>query len=264
MDRERIERAAAFMVENHRAGGPYEGVPEAFRPRDLDEAYAAQARFLYLSADGAEPDIVGYKIATTSRVIQELVGIDQPTFGTILAGRVHESPARLEAAHFMHLGVECEIAFRMARDLGPGSGPHDRATVADAVASCHAAFELIEDRCADYGRMEAMSLITDNAWNAGIVLGPAVTDWQTRDIGNLGGRLTLNGAAAGEGVTRDALGHPLEGLAWIANTLTARGGTLGAGLVTITGSIIATRFVAAGDHARYEVDELGAVELNVT
>ena len=65
-------------------------------------------------------------------------------------------------------------------------------------------------------------------------------------------------------MTSDALGHPLEGLAWIANNLAARGHTISAGMAVITGGIIHTKFASAGDHAVYTVENLGEVELTVS
>ena len=61
------------------------------------------------------------------------------------------------------------------------------------IETCHPAFELIEDRYADYSTMDALSLIADNCWCGGVVLGPAVIDWQTLALDQLTGTLEING-----------------------------------------------------------------------
>ena len=263
MDQTRIDRTAQHVFDAHNTGQRFEPVPEAFRPADLNEAYAAQSRFLELLGGGTMPPLAGYKIAVTSRTIQELVGLDHPCVGALLEGVVHDSPARLAGADFMRLGIECEVAVRLGRDLDFAGAPYDRDSVADAVESCHAAFEILEDRNADFDRMDALSLISDNCWNGGVVLGPAVSDWQRLDLSSLKGRLFLNGEPVGEGVSGDALGHPFAGLAYTANSVVERGQTLAAGMIVITGSIIATKFPGPGDHAQYVLEELGEVSLHV-
>ena len=262
MNTNRIERTAKYFHTAHCNGKRYEGAPVEYRPKNLEEAYAAQDRFLELSSTGS-PSVAGYKIAVTSQVIQQLVGLAHPCLGTIRGGSVYTSPSRLAESEFHHVAVECEIAFTLKDHLAPIRGEQNRESVRTLIESCHPAFELIEDRYADYSTMDALSLIADNCWCGGVVLGPAMTDWQTLALDQLTGTLEINHKKVGEGVTRDALGHPLEGLAWVANTLAEQGKSLKGGMVVITGSIIATEFLNSGDTAVFSVDGLGRTELNL-
>ena len=75
----------------------------------------------------------------------------------------------------MHLGLEFELGVRLGADLPASGAPYTRASVADAVAACMPAFELIEDRGADYGDLDAASILTDKCWCGGVVLGPEMT-----------------------------------------------------------------------------------------
>ena len=263
MNIDRIERTAQYFHDGRRNGERFEPVPEAYRPTNLQEAYAAQDRFLELSFSTDSPPIAGYKIAVTSHVIQELVGISHPCLGMIRSGSVQTSPANLPQSGFSHVGIECEIAFTLKSRLDAVRGKQDRESVTTLIESCHPAFEILDDRHADYSKMDALSLIADNCWCAGVVLGPAITNWQSLALDDLKGTLQINGKTVGQGVTRDALGHPLEGLAWIANTLAQQGKKLEAGMVVITGSIIATEFLSAGDAAVFEVERLGRTALTL-
>ena len=85
MNTNRIERTARHFHTAHRDGKQYEGAPVEYRPKNLEEAYAAQDRFLELSSTGS-PSVAGYKIAVTSQVIQQLVGLAHPCLGTIRGG----------------------------------------------------------------------------------------------------------------------------------------------------------------------------------
>ena len=263
MDQERIEKAAAFMHQTHIDGTGHQRIPEAIRPRDLDEAYAAQVVFHRLRTGTESPALAGYKIAATSKAIQEQVGLHEPFLGAILPGMIHPSPHALALDDYQQLGFECEIAVELGADLRPSGAPFDRDAVAAAVCAVYPAFELLDMRNCNLSGIDATSSITDNAMISGVVLGPATSAWRECGIGDLAGRLSVNGETRGEGNTRDALGHPLEGLAWIANNLAGRGLSMRSGMVVITGSIIATQFPGSGDRVAYEVEKLGRVELQV-
>ena len=206
-------------------------------------------------------ELVGYKVALTSKAMQEFVGVDQPMAGAVFHNVMHDSPARVDLSAHRHLGVEFEVAVFVDTDLTPESGPHTRESVRSSVSACCPAFELIEDRHADYSGLAVFDLVAENAWNAGVVIAEATGDWRHVDLESAATRLTLNGAAAGEGRTGDALGHPLEALAWLANNLNERGQALRAGEFVMTGSSIVTQFPDAGDELLFTIDGLGEARL---
>src|SRR5262249_13640186 len=104
----------------------------------------------------------------------------------------------------------------------------------------------------------ALSLIADNAWNAGIVLGSPRDPRAVPDLDKLPGHLVL-GDQRFEGKSD----RPLQALAWIAD-LTAKLGTgLRRGMIVMTGSLISTKPIAAGETAVFTVDGLGEVRLQV-
>ena len=161
------------------------------------------------------------------------------------------------------MGAECEIATLLDRDLPVSSVPYDRHKVAEAVSALMPAFEIIEDRNADYSNLFFLSVAADNAWNAGIVLGEPVTDWQSIDLVAASGSMTINGESAGSGKGGDVLGHPMEALAWLANNLADRGQSLKKDMIIMTGSIVSTKFLNEGDDVRFDMDALGEVRLEV-
>jgi 2-keto-4-pentenoate hydratase len=78
------------------------------------------------------------------------------------------------------------------------------------------------------------------------------------DLTEISGRMTINGRNAGAGVGGDIMGHPFEALAWLANLFAGRGQTLRAGAFVLLGSVVETRWVAAGDIVDVKIDRLGA------
>ncbi len=263
-DEDRIQRAVRLLYEEHHARQPFAPMPATLAPRTVDEAYAMQEWFHTLMAD-RHGRVAGYKIALTTPVMQQMVGFHEPFAGAVLAKTIHRSPVALRRADYVRLGIECEIAVQLGRDLPAEQAPYSADRIADAVAAVMPSFELVDDRQANYAQLAALilTLIADNAWNAGIVLGAPVTDWRTIDLAAARGVLRINGAAAGEGHGRDALGHPLEALAWLANARAKRGKSLRQGMIVMTGSIVATKFVNPGDEVSLAVEGLGEVQLSV-
>ena len=87
--------------------------------------------------------------------------------------------------------------------------------------------------------------------------------WAALDLAAVRGVATINGKVVGEGVGAAAMGHPLDALTWVANHLAAHSRGLVFRDVVITGSIITTKVVQAGDLVKFSIDQLGDVELRV-
>jgi 2-keto-4-pentenoate hydratase len=209
----------------------------------------------------------GYKIGLTSVVMRRMCGLDQPVAGVILERRVHRGAVRMAARDFVRLGVESELCLSIGRDLPPRSAPYTLEETAHAVGGVAAAFELVDDREADYARLDAASLIADNSWNAGVVLGefvPLGADARSLDVGALDGALRVDGRVTDRGTCADALMHPFAIVQWLAEHLRSRHSYLRAGDLVMTGSVVATRFAKTGEHYHFELGELPPAELRVT
>jgi 2-keto-4-pentenoate hydratase len=260
----RFERAAKHLYEAHERRERFAPLPDDLTPRSEEAAYAIQDAFVALRAEkrGA---IAGYKIALASPQMRRFVGVEHPQAGVLFESTVLNTPAAVRAADYLRLIVEFEIAVRMAEDLPAADAPFSRERVAAAVGAVMPALELADDRQADYAQLarHPFELIADNTWNEGVVLGYPVEEWRGTDLAAVRGRAWINGAAVGEGVGSDAMGHPLDSVAWVANHLAAHGRGLLRGEVVITGSIVTTKNVNPGDLVRFSVEHLGEVELRV-
>ena len=125
------------------------------------------------------------------------------------------------------------------------------------------AIEIVDDRYVDWRTTDTPTLIADDFFAAGCVLGAR----RSTTIGapaEMIGVTTINGAEAGRGRGSDVMGDPLNALAWLANSLAARGQTLRRDEIVLTGSLVETRWLDRGDRATVSISGLGAVELSVT
>jgi 2-keto-4-pentenoate hydratase len=262
-DRARVARIADHIFEAHRRRVRFERLRGELAPASLADAYEVQDEVHRRFAAAGWGELGGHKIALTSKAIQELCGVDQPAGGAIFASTIHRSPAEIRLGDFMHLGLEFEFGVRLGHDLPATGAPYTRASVTPAVAACMPAFELIEDRGADYGDLDAASILTDKCWCGGVVIGPEVAGWQDLDLETTPVELVWNGAVVDQGVTGAAMGHPFESLAWLANLLASRGRGMKAGELVITGSALKTRFPEPGDEATYRIAGLGEATVRI-
>lgn len=252
------EAAARWIAEQHDLRAVYRNLPPELAPADVGQAYAAQEALHRLWSPKLGP-IAGLKIATTTKVMQQLMGIDHPCGGAIFESRIHNSPANIERNAYVNVMVECELAVRLVIDLPARAEPWTRETVRSAISTVMPAFELIEDRHAIYRETSALTLIADNAWNAGIVLGRPVTPAPGLPLDGITGQLTVNDGAPVEGRTDD----PLGALAWIANLAAGRGRPLKAGQIVITGSVVPTLPVKPGDQLVFKLAGLGEARMSI-
>lgn len=229
---------------------------------NLPDAYATQEALIARMEQDDGP-AVGWKVALTSPVMQQMCGVDHPCGGAVLRGRVHHSPAVCDTSRLGRLGVEAEIALVLGRNLPAAGTPYAAEAVADAIAAAHAAIELVDDRNADYSQITAAKLIANNSLNAGIVLGSAVTDWRARDLATLKGAMLIDGQVVAEGTGADILGSPLNAVIWLANSLTTRGRMLRKGDVVMCGSFVRTQFPQAGQTVTCRVEGLGEASVSV-
>lgn len=235
-------------------------LPDGVRPTNVEEAYRCQESLIDLLLAHYGGGAIGYKIACTNVTAQRQLNVDGPFYGRLLSAFLHESGARLAARDFFMRVVEAEFAFRMGRDLPPQSAPRSREDVAAAVSAVLPGIEIVDSRFDDWTSIGAPSLTADNACNAAWVKGQALEDWRGIDLAAAAVRLTVNGNFLREGSGAAVLGHPLNALHWLANTLSMRGIGLQAGQYITTGVTMEVYMAEPGDSIVADFGPVGRVE----
>jgi 2-keto-4-pentenoate hydratase len=255
---DRLKQIAKFMLDQHKSKQNFQNLPETLMPKNLNEAYKIQEIFQKNSGRG---QLGGFKIALASKVQQELCGIDHPIAGGIFSNEIKSSPETFDLDNFHGLGLEFELAVTLSDDLKPGMEPFDKNNIKQFIKSLSPAFELIIDRDADYSNINPLTMITDNAWCSGIVLGKELSNWEKLNLDVIRSQLLWNDEAPQDAMIKDA--NPLESLSWVSNLLTSLGRTIPKDSVIITGSVIKTRAPNKGDHIIYKVEDLSEVEIKI-
>jgi len=219
----------------------------------LEDGYAVSRAWVALKlAEGRR--VIGHKIGLTSRAMQLASQISEPDYGTLLDDMLFE-PGDIPATRFIAPRVEVELAFILGRDL---QGPH--VTVDDVLAATDwvtPAIEIIDARIEQFDRhtkamRKVQDTISDNAANAGIILGGRRVKPDQVDLPWCGAVLRQNGVAEETGLAAGVQGHPAIGVAWLAMKLAPWGERLQAGEIVLAGSF--TRPVAARTGDVFEAD----------
>jgi len=236
-------------------------LPPAIAPKT--EAEGAAAQYALAQQTGAAPP-GGFKIGATALRMQEYLGLGGPVAGFMARGGIHHSGTTLRFSDFVHPGVECELAVRLAHPLPPG--PCSMAQAADAVGELFTAIEIVENRYGDLAELGTPTLIADQMFHAAAVVGdPGTTDWHRLDVAALPGRITVDGHIRGEGVGADLLGHPLNSLAWLASSSVAAAfGGLLPGQVVLLGSVIPPIWLTGPASVTVEFPPLPPVQVRLT
>lgn len=233
------------------------------RPPTLEEAYAIQSELVERALRSGSDSIAGYKVGLTTEKMQKFCGVTDPIAGRILKSGVCASGALLRKSDFHRLGIESELALRVGKEVpvvGSNGSARDLLACVDAIA---AAFEVIDDRDADYAHLEASSIVAENSWNKGIVLGEAMSPAAFGDLCNLQGRLLINGEQVATGSSSDVVSGPLSVLAWVAQFAREAGHELQPGQWIMTGAIIPTKFAVEGESYSFQLGTLAPVTVTI-
>ena len=256
---DKILAAAKFIASRRRSRAQLDALPADIAPTSEADGYRVQ-RALHDLMRPQLGAVVGYKIGCTSKVMQEYLEIPHPCGGGVFERGVHDSGVKLSASDFVRVGVECEIAVKLARDMLPTEEPFTAEWMGEAVEAYYPAIEIVDDRYVKWETLGAPTLVADDFFAAACVLGQPVARSRAPDLLKVTGRAIINGKEEGRGTGADVLGHPHHALAWLANHLVTEGRGLHAGQIVLTGSLVKTVWLNAGDHVRMELEGLGEVE----
>ncbi len=207
---------------------------------NMDDAYAIQAAWM-AKKNAAGRTVKGWKIGLTSKAMQSALNIDIPDSCVLLDDMFFDDGAIIPASRFIQPRIEAEIAFIMkARLAGPNVTAADVLAAADYVAP---SLEILDTRIlridpATKRPRVIFDTISDNAANAGIVLGSQRHRPDAFDLRWVGAIVSRNGEVEETGLGAGVLNDPALGIAWLANRLAQYGQSISAGDVVLSGSFI--------------------------
>ena len=244
------KRIVTALVHARTHGGSADLPAELLNQVDMDTSLQVQQ----LTLDHLRGSVAAWKVA----VLPD---------GTVLSAPVPDSlffraPARLPRDLYGQGGIECEIAFRIARDLPPRPAPYSRDEVAACVEGACVAVEVLNSRLAAKFDSPRNAMLADMLSNAALVVGDPVREWHDGNFRTLPVQLFVRGESVLSRQGGHPNGDPFDGVIALANHLAGRGLALKAGCYVTTGSFTGVHFATPGDDIRVSFD--GFPDLRLT
>jgi 2-keto-4-pentenoate hydratase len=245
---------AAERLRNAYQKSPVAPLRDLIAPQDIENAYAIQQinTAIWLS-DGRR--IVGRKVGLTAKAVQLQLGVDQPDFGVLFHDMAIADGGFLSPSRVLQPKAEGEVAFIMATDVNDPTVTREQ--VAAAVGSVVTAIEIVDSRIADW-KITFADTVADNGSSAFFVLGSVPKPLAGLDLWTCGMVLEVNGETVSLGAGAACMGHPLNALTWLAQTLAKRGEGLRKGDVVLSGALGPMFAINPGDTVRATIGGLGS------
>jgi len=261
LSKEKIEELVLRLDESEKTGRQIRQFSIEYPGITIEDAYAIQKQWVDLKVREGRR-IRGHKIGLTSRAMQISSNIDQPDYGSLLDDMFFADGSAIPIARFIVPRVEVELAFILAKPLrGPDCTIFDVLNATDFVTP---AVELIDARIHQVDpetkvTRKVTDTISDNAANAGIVLGGRPFRPLDADMRWISAILYRNGSVEETGVAAAVLNHPANGVAWLANKLAVYDVGLAAGEVILGGSFTRPTFAKRGDSFHVDYGTYGSI-----
>jgi 2-keto-4-pentenoate hydratase len=250
-----IIEAAAALLKARRNRQPIGRISESHGIAGVDAAYAvAEINTRARLEEGRR--IVGIKVGLTSKAVQQQLGVDQPDFGILLDDMEYLNGQDVPSNRLLQPKVEAEVALVMERDL-PGEAP-SYAEFLSCLAYELPAIEIVDSAVADW-KITLVDTVADNASSGLFVLGDQPVSIGSLSLAEIGMQMDKNNQVVSTGIGAACLGHPLRAAFWLARTMAARGSSLRAGQVILSGALGPMVPVTAGDQVQAQIGDLGRV-----
>jgi 2-oxo-hept-3-ene-1,7-dioate hydratase len=263
MTPDQITTAAEQLFQAEQTGQQIGLLSLQYPQMTMDHAYDVQAALVQRKLQAGRR-VIGWKIGLTSRAMQMALNIDIPDSGVLLDDMQFENGATIPAGRFIQPRIEAEIAFVFKSDLaGENISVVDVINATDYICP---ALEILDTRIlrADPETGQARNVndtISDNAANAGIVLGGSPVRPDALDMRRIGAIVSRNAQVEETGLGAGVLNHPAQGIVWLAERLATYGQSIRRGEVVISGSFIRPVEAPSGSTIFADFGDFGTVSV---
>ena len=256
--------AAADLLKAEATGTQIGLLTLRYPDMGMDDAYEIQ-KAICRAKTAAGRKVIGWKIGLTSKAMQYALNIDIPDSGVLFDDMLFGNGATVPENRFIQPRIETEIAFVMKEPL---SGAEvSREDVLAATEYVAPSLEILDTRIQRVdpksGKFRtAFDTISDNAANAGIVLGSArhnVDEFNLRWVGAVASR---DGEVEETGLGAGVLNDPVESVVWLAQRMAQYGQAIEPGQIVLSGSFIRPVECPPGTHIHADFGNFGNVDVS--
>mgnify|MGYP001369350221 CR=1 FL=1 len=229
-------------------------------PKNEKDAYIIQ-NYIHKILNENGDKVIGRKIGCTTKVMQDYLHISHPCAGTIREKQCYRSGIVLDYNNYQKVGVECELAIRLSKDIHYAKKPNIE-TLYESIKEIITAIEIVDDRYSNWKKFNASYLIADDFFSAGCVLGNSKPLFHIMEMGKLEGEMLINGIEVGRGRGNDILGNPISALSWLVSRKDIIGEYIPKGQIILLGSLVQTKWLNLGDLVQVNIKDIGSASVS--
>lgn len=153
--------------------------------------------------------------------------------------------------------VEAEFILELGCAVHPSETEHSDADLIALVSSLFVGVEIASSPMAAINKLGPTCVVSDFGNNAGLLLGPAVANWNSRELESMTAKVMIDGAVVGDATANAIPGGPLAALRFLLGLAAARGIELPEGTLISTGAVTGIHDVLVSSAARVDFGSSG-------
>ena len=225
-------------------------------PQTLEDAYAIQTASI-----GRWPDeVAGWKVAMLSPADSSRLSAER-LVGPVFRSSIHTvEPGSCQVMPVYEGGfaaVEAEIVLELGVTVQPSDRDYSDEELADIVSAVYGGSEIASSPMAVVNERGPTSVISDLGNNAGVIVGPEISDWRSLTPGALSATVTIDDDVVGEATAEAIAEGPLQALRVLIGVSASRGVVLPAGTLVSTGAITGVHDMQVSSTARIDYGPFG-------
>jgi len=225
-------------------------------PEALDDAYAIQTASI-----ARWPDVVGgWKVGMIPAELRARFGAERLA-GPIFKSTIHNIEPGSCRTMPIHVGgfaaVEAEFIFELGVDVVPSTREYSDQELRDRVSALYVGAEIASSPMAAVNQLGPACVISDFGNNAGLLLGPRISNWSARSLSSLTAKVAVDDVVVGDATAAAIPGGPIQALRFLLNLAGSRGIELARGTLISTGAATGIHDVQESSRARVDFGSLG-------
>lgn len=231
-------------------------------PETPKDAYHIQD----LCISGWDDKLVGWKVAGLKPELHEEFGENRqsgPVFQKNLqfsSGSDHIS-APVYAEGFA--AIEAEFVIELADVSALPTSNLSAEDAQKAIAKVFMGIEIASSPMKNTHSYGTLSPISDFGNNAGVIVGPEITNWKEVDLSNIAVSVKIGDDTVGTGNTKPSLDGPLGAVAYLIEHLAKRGHTIAPGTYISSGAITGAHQTTVGIPSEVTFEGIGKISLEL-
>ncbi|MFK8030218.1 MAG: 2-keto-4-pentenoate hydratase [Gammaproteobacteria bacterium] len=217
-------------------------------PTTLDDAYVIQD----VAIDQWPDSVAGWKVGKIPDHLEEGMGCDRLA-GPIFKSLIHHDTAEQLTMPVYDRGfaaIEAEYLAVMGSDAEADKLDWTLDEALAMMSDLRIGIEIASSPLANINDYGPTVVVSDFGNNAGLIVGPSISDWRTRDTATMGCESFINDDSVGTGGAFTLVGGFLRSVQFMLETAAKRGRPMKAGDIIATGQTNGIHEVQPGQSVR--------------